>query len=219
MAASAETPNIVLILADDLGYGDVSAYNPSSKAPTPHIDRLAEQGVRFLDAHAPAAVCVPTRYGLLTGRYPLRTELPWRERALIEQGRTTLASLLRDNGYRTAMVGKWHLGFDGGHEGPSFSNLRGGPVDRGFDSFFGLASSLDQPPYFFIRGRAAVEPPSETVEASATPGWSPIQGAFWREGGIAPGTVTGTCCRGWSPKPRRSSSVTTGASRCFSTWR
>ncbi len=186
IAASAETPNIVLILADDLGYGDVSAYNPSSKAPTPNIDRLARDGLRFLDAHAPAAVCVPTRYGLMTGRYPLRAELPWRERALIAQGRITLASLLRANGYRTAMVGKWHLGFEGGHEGPNFSNLRGGPLDRGFDSYFGLASSLDQPPYFFIRGRKAVKPPTGTVEASATSGWSRIQGAFWREGKIAP---------------------------------
>ena len=183
---AAETPNIVLILADDLGYGDVSAYNPGSKAPTPNIDRLANEGIRFLDAHAPAAVCVPTRYGLMTGRYPMRTELPWRERALINEGRVTLASLLRDNGYRTAMVGKWHLGFDGGHEGPNFSDLRGGPLDRGFESYFGLASSLDQPPYYFIRGRRAVEPPSKDIGASDTNGWSRIQGAFWREGKIAP---------------------------------
>jgi len=184
---TAETPNIVVILADDLGYGDVSAYNPASQAPTPHIDTLARDGVRFTDAHAPAAVCVPTRYGLMTGRYPMRTELPWRTDALINEGRTTLASLLRDAGYSTHMVGKWHLGFEGGHEGPRFANLRGGPVDRGFDSFFGLASSLDQPPYYFIRDRDAVAPPTKDVGASATEGWSRIQGAFWREGKIADG--------------------------------
>jgi arylsulfatase A-like enzyme len=185
-SSAAATPNIVVILADDLGYGDVSAYNPSSKAPTPNVDGLAGSGIRFTDAHAPAAVCVPTRYGLMTGRYPMRTELPWRERALIDEGRLTLASLLGQNGYHTAMVGKWHLGFDGGHEGPNFTDLRGGPLDRGFESFFGLASSLDQPPFYFIRNRAAVEPPTETIEASASPGWSPIQGAFWRAGPIAP---------------------------------
>lgn len=177
----------MLILADDLGYGDVSAYNPYSKAPTPHIDSLARDGVRFTDAHAPAAVCVPTRYGLMTGRYPMRTELPWREHALINEGRTTLASLLRGAGYSTHMVGKWHLGFEGGNAGPRFKDLEGGPVDRGFDTFFGLASSLDQPPYYYIRGRDAVAPPTQTVEASASEGWSRIQGAFWREGGIAPG--------------------------------
>jgi arylsulfatase A-like enzyme len=187
LALSAQKPNIVIILADDLGYGDVSAYNPTSKAPTPNIDRLASEGIRFLDAHAPAAVCVPTRYGLMTGRYPMRTKLPWREQALINEGRTTLASLLRDNGYQTAMIGKWHLGFDGGHEGPNFTDLRGGPVDRGFQSYFGLASSLDQPPFYFIRDRHAVEPPTGHIDASSSPGWSPIQGAFWREGPIAPG--------------------------------
>ena len=186
-AARAETPNIVLILADDLGYGDISAYNPRSKAPTPNIDSLARDGLRFTDAHSPASVCVPTRYGLMTGRYPMRTELPWREQALIDEGRTTLASLLHTAGYATHMVGKWHLGFEGGNAGPHFTNLRGGPVDRGFDTFFGLASSLDQPPFYFIRGRDAVAPPSLSVEASATEGWTRIQGAFWREGGIAPG--------------------------------
>ncbi|MCB1022594.1 MAG: arylsulfatase [Acidobacteria bacterium] len=186
LAGLAETPNIVVILADDLGYGDVSAYNPESKAPTHNIDRLAADGLRFTDAHAPAALCVPTRYGLMTGRYPMRTELPWREHALIDQGRMTLASLLRGAGYQTAMVGKWHLGFEGGNAGPRFTNMRGGPLDRGFDSYFGLASSLDQPPFYYVRGRDAVEPPTEHVDDSSSPGWSPIQGAFWRAGPIAP---------------------------------
>ena len=186
-AAPAETPNIVLILADDLGYGDVSAYNPRSKAPTANIDTLARDGIRFTDAHAPASVCVPTRYGLMTGRYPMRAELPWRERALISAGRMTLASMLRGAGYSTHMVGKWHLGFEGGNAGPRFQGLRGGPIDRGFDTYFGLASSLDQPPYYYIRGRDAVAAPRLSVEASASEGWTRIQGAFWREGPIAPG--------------------------------
>jgi arylsulfatase A-like enzyme len=96
----------------------------------------------------------------------------------------TIASLLKAQGYRTAMVGKWHLGFDEkGYDQP----LRGGPVDRGFDTFFGIRASTDIPPYFYIRGDRAVAPPTDRIPANRSDGWSPIQGAFWREGGIAPG--------------------------------
>lgn len=110
-------PNIIYILADDLGYGDVSAYNPDSKIKTPHIDQLAAQGMKFTDAHSPSSVCTPTRYGILTGRYCWRTNLPkgvlrGYGRALIEKDRTTVASLLKENGYTTGIVGKWHLGLD-----------------------------------------------------------------------------------------------------------
>ena len=113
--AAQTRPNVVLILADDLGYGDVGAFNPAGRIPTPHLDRLAREGLRLTDAHTPSAVCTPTRYGLLTGRYPWRTRLPrgvlWGNGdALIEPGRTTIASLLRDAGYHTAGIGKWHLG-------------------------------------------------------------------------------------------------------------
>jgi arylsulfatase A-like enzyme len=106
-------PNVVMILADDLGYGDLGSYNPRSKIPTPNLDRLAAQGTRFTDAHAPAAVCTPTRYGLLTGRYCWRTRLktnvlgPWGA-PLIEPGRLTLPALFRRHGYTTACLGKWH---------------------------------------------------------------------------------------------------------------
>ncbi len=111
------SPNIVYILADDLGYGDVSAYNPTSKIPTPHIDRLAAEGMRFTDAHSPSSVCTPTRYGILTGRYCWRSRLPQGVlrgygRALIDKERTTVASFLQQHGYHTGVVGKWHLGLD-----------------------------------------------------------------------------------------------------------
>lgn len=112
---AAEQPNIVVILADDLGFGDLSCNNPDSKIPTPHADRLARQGMRFTDAHSPSAVCTPTRYSLLTGRYHWRTRLTsgvldGLSPPLIEPQRVTVASLLRDHGYATGCIGKWHLG-------------------------------------------------------------------------------------------------------------
>ena len=171
-------------MVDDMGYGDTGCYNPKSKIPTPNIDSLANAGMRFTDAHSPGALCHPSRYGLLTGQHPFRANVEsWRTRAVIRNGQTTIASLLQSNGYRTAMVGKWHLGFDeNGYENP----LPGGPVDRGFDSFFGIRASTDIPPYFYIRDDHAVVPPSASIEANKSEGWSAIQGAFWRAGGIAP---------------------------------
>ena len=181
------SPNVVLILADDLGYGDPAFNNPDSRIPTPAMDRLAAEGMRFTDAHAPAAWCVPSRYGLLTGRYPLRSELRWRQEAVIPAGEATLGTLLKSRGYVTAMVGKWHLGFDGGDKYDFGKPLTGGPLDRGFDYYFGIPASLDIPPYFYIRGRHAEQGPTDRIDASSTPGWSPIQGAFWRAGPVAPG--------------------------------
>ncbi|MCR9246877.1 MAG: arylsulfatase [bacterium] len=179
-------PNIVVILADDMGYGDPRCFNPDSKIPTPHIDRIAAEGMRFVDAHSPGAWCVPSRYGLLTGRYPARIgRFPVGQRAIIGPEQVTLASFLRDQGYATAMVGKWHLGFDGGPS-PAGEALRGGPLDRGFDEFFGIHASLDIPPYYYIRGREPVAPPTGNVATNNSPGWSTIQGAFWRAGKIAP---------------------------------
>jgi arylsulfatase A len=178
-------PNIVLILVDDMGYGDPGCNNADSKIPTPNIDSLAKQGMRFTDAHAPGPLCHMSRYGLMTGRYPFRTDVSrWPKQPLIDEGQMTIASLLKSQGYHTAMVGKWHLGFlENGYENP----LPGGPVDRGFDSYFGIRASTDIPPYFYIRGNRAVAPPTDTIEANSSEGWSPIQGAFWRAGGIAPG--------------------------------
>ena len=181
-------PNILLILADDLGYGDPACFNPKSKIKTPNIDGLAREGMRFTDAHAPGAVCVPSRYGLLTGRYPFRNKGNRNpaKGPLIDKDRVTIASLLHGKGYTTAMLGKWHQGFDGGDAFACDKVLRGGPVDHGFESFFGQHASLDIPPYFFIDNDRCVQAATKTIAAHSTPGWSPIQGAFWREGAIAP---------------------------------
>jgi arylsulfatase A len=128
---AAQPPHIVIILLDDMGYGDPSVYNPQSRIPTPHIDRLAGEGMRFTDAHAAGPLCHVSRYGLMTGQYPFRANPEsWATRATIDADQTTLPSFLQAHGYHTAMVGKWHLGFDeAGYDDP----LPGGPVDRGFD--------------------------------------------------------------------------------------
>ena len=110
-------PNIILIYTDDQGFGDCSALNPDAKFKTPNLDRLASEGLSFTNAHCAASVCTPSRYGLLTGRYPWRTHLKRgvygaERKCLIEDGRTTIASLLKQKNYHTAMVGKWHLGMD-----------------------------------------------------------------------------------------------------------
>lgn len=175
-----ERPNVVLILADDLGYGDLGCYNPTGKIPTPHLDRLAGQGMRFTDAHSGSSVCTPTRYGLLTGRYSWRSRLQQGvlggySPRLIEPGRATLATFLKKQGYATACIGKWHLGMDwplkgGGvaddyDDGPNVdygAAIANGPTTVGFDSYFGISASLDMPPYVFIRDDRTVGLP--TVE-------------------------------------------------------
>jgi arylsulfatase A-like enzyme len=181
-AADELLPNIVFILADDQGFGDVSALNPDSKIPTPNIDRIADEGMIFEDGHSSSSVCTPTRYSILTGRYHWRTHLQKGvlggfSRPLISSDRLTVASLLRQNGYRTACIGKWHLGMDwplkdGGvaDDGGNFAggyqdgwkvdyaaDIQNGPCDRGFDYFFGISASLDMPPYVFVRNRRPTE--------------------------------------------------------------
>lgn len=184
--AFTKPPNIVLILVDDMGYGDPGCYNAESKIPTPNIDRLAKDGIRFTDAHASGPLCHVSRYGLMTGRYPWRTEFNWRRQPIIAENQDTIASFLKSRGYRTSMVGKWHLGFTEKLIEDYTGELRGGPVDRGFESYFGIRASTDIPPYFYIRGNRAVLPPSSTIAANNTQGWTRIQGAFWRKGKIAP---------------------------------
>jgi len=191
LAADFAKPNILIILADDLGYGDLGCYNPESKIPTPHLDRLASQGMRFTDAHAPAGWCTPSRYGLLTGTYPFRSNRigKWRDMPVIEEQQLTLPEMLRTAGYTTAMVGKWHLGFENSKE-PKFNEpLRGGPVDRGFDHFFGIYTSLDFSPYYFIKNRQVVTQPTNTIEdhGDNREHLTNIQGKFYRGGPIAPG--------------------------------
>ena len=182
--AEESRPNVVIILVDDMGYGDPGCFNPKSKIRTPNMDQVASAGMRFTDAHAPGPLCHMSRYGLMTGRYPFRTDVNrWRNHALIEDGQATLASMLKQQGYRTAMVGKWHLGFE---ENGYDQALPGGPVDVGFDSFFGIRASTDIPPYFYIRDDHAVAPPTVPIAARSSESWSPIQGEFWREGLIAP---------------------------------
>jgi arylsulfatase A len=182
-------PNIVIILADDMGWGDPGCYNPQSKSPTPNIDRLATQGMRFTDAHSPSSVCTPTRYGLLTGRYAWRTRLKkgvlqGYDPMLIEPGRLTIASMLKGQGYKTGAVGKWHLGFGDAKPVDYAKPLTPGPTTVGFDYFFGIPSSLDFPPYVYVENEAVTEAPSGAIADSK----SQREGGagFWRGGAIAP---------------------------------
>jgi arylsulfatase A-like enzyme len=159
--AAAQQPNIVFIMADDMGYGDVHALSPRSKIPTPNLDRLAAEGMSFLDAHTPSGVCTPTRYGLMTGRYSWRGRLKkgvldGYGEPLIEDGRPTVASFLNGHGYQTAVVGKWHLGLGfvrkSNHEDIDFTRpVSDGPHTRGFGFSHVIPASLDFPPYVYVR--------------------------------------------------------------------
>lgn len=167
-AQDAGKPNIIIILADDLGYGDCGIYNSESKIKTPHIDQLAKEGLLFTDAHAAASTCTPSRYGLLTGINPVRTgvlnTLLAKGKPIIARDEKTIAHLLKDQGYATHMIGKWHLGFETGDKKKDFNfdqPFIGGPVDRGFDSFFGIHSSPGAFPLFYLKDRKAVAKPSE----------------------------------------------------------
>lgn len=196
---SVSRPNIVIILADDLGYGDLRSYNPGAKIPTPRLDQLAEQGLRFTDAHSPSSVCTPTRYGLLTGRYPWRSRLksgvlrPY-DPPLIEAGRLTLPAMLKQQGYATAIIGKWHLGWDwpttdgkaAAVTADGLSNvdytkpIANGPLTRGFDSYFGT-DVPNFPPYVFIENDRTQGIPTEPA---------PMTGAINRKGPMV---------KGWEP--------------------
>src|SRR5689334_3977094 len=154
-ARAAEKPNLIVILADDFGWGSVGCYGAKG-VETPHLDRLAKEGRRFTHAYAPGSVCSPTRYALMTGRYYWRTSvkdgevLPGNSPLHIETDRLTLASLCKSLGYRTAAFGKWHLGL--GTQKPTdwSGTLKPGPLEVGFDTFFGLAANPWNGPHSYI---------------------------------------------------------------------
>jgi len=194
-ASSCETvdrtrPNIVLILADDFGYGDISGISHNSKVSTPSIDRLLSEGINMRDAHSPSSVCTPTRYSILTGRYAWRSSLKsgvlWGYSPyLIEDGRPTIATMLKDMGYNTGGFGKWHLGLGSADSTDYSQPLSPGPMDAGFDYYFGIPASLDMDPYVYIENDRVVEQATDHIEASvrARNGGE----GFWRAGPIAPG--------------------------------
>ena len=181
-------PNIVFIFADDMGYGDVSAFNENSKIQTTNIDRIANEGVAFTDAHSSSSVSTPSRYSLLTGRYNWRSDLKsgvlmGYNKALIAPDRRTIASVLRDQGYQTACIGKWHLGWDwnnieAGKDSVDFSKpITNGPTTRGFDYFYGIIASLDMAPYVYVENDMPTAlPDRETVNDGMK---------YWRKGPTA----------------------------------
>lgn len=193
-AQQPSAPNIIYILADDLGYGDVSGFNPESRIVTPHLDALIENGLKFTDAHTSSSVCTPTRYGILTGRYNWRSPLKKSvlsgfSKALIPRDRLTVAAMLQRNGYHTGFVGKWHLGWDWQLK-PEKANLdelsvhpdvdytkpvRNGPNDLGFDYSYGICGSLDMPPYVYVENGQSTSIPTDTTQSVDDKG-------FWRKG-------------------------------------
>ncbi len=198
MAEARTKPNVVYILSDDMGYGDISANNQNCPFHTPWIDRMCDRGMRFTDAHASSAVCTPSRYSILTGRYNWRSTLKSHvlggfSEPIITEGRKTVADFLRDQGYWTACIGKWHLGMsfckgDSFVEEPDFSSCNGidysrpirkGPISNGFDYFFGISGSLDMPPYAYIENDRFTEIPDRITRGEGK--------GFWRQGPTAPG--------------------------------
>lgn len=188
--AAARPPNILLILADDFGVGDIQAHYPANKIPTPALDRLVHEGMTFTDAHSPSAVCTPSRYGLLTGRYAWRTRLQeWvlaaYEPPLIAADRPTLPGFLQQHGYRTLCIGKWHLGWEWPGPQPSrmteprhalrsvawdFTRpIRSGPTTRGFEYYFGT-DVPNYPPFTFIENDRVVVPPTDPLRLDDSQG-------------------------------------------------
>lgn len=183
-------PNIVIILADDMGYGDVQSFNPDSEIPTPHLNKLSEEGIMFMDAHTPSSICTPTRYGLLTGRYCWRSSLKrgvlkGYSPPLIEEDRATIATYLKGKGYQTGIVGKWHLGLGFQKESRetdesenSFDltkTLYSSPNNYGFDFSYVLPASLDFEPYVYVRNYEVTDTEFDSVSTTRFP-------HFWRKG-------------------------------------
>jgi arylsulfatase A-like enzyme len=205
IATAAPQPNILLILVDDMGWGDARCFNPESKIATPHLDKLAAEGMKFTDAHAGASICVPSRYTLLTGRMPYRNwnresvrrtgkaELSKLERQHFPQpqlqnepGRLNLATLMKRQGYATACVGKWHQGMSTKAEADG--TLKMTPLDFGFDYYFGF-DAPEQKPYAWIENKRFVAAPTEMIDDHPGEGVTnpETQGMHWRKGLAAPG--------------------------------
>ena len=186
-------PNIVLINADDLGFGDIGCYG-ATKVETPNIDRLAKQGRRFTDAHSASAVCTPSRYALLTGEYPFRKKSLWgpvmlKSPLVIDPGQLTLGKLLKEAGYSTACIGKWHLGF--GRTSPVDWNkpLKPGPLELGFDYYFGVPVVNSHPPFVYVENHSVVglvpEDPMVYGVKAHTKAYPEKMGLDWIGGGKA----------------------------------
>lgn len=181
-------PNIIYILADDMGFGDISILNKDSQIHTHRLDEMAKNGAVFNDAHSTSAVCTPSRYGILTGRYNWRSWLKefvvWGyDKPVIEKGRQTIASYLKEKDYHTAIIGKWHLGWnwhkdDSKQFGYDFSKpITEGPIDNGFDYFYGISGSLDMPPYVYVENDMPTCVPTRMVPEKNGK-------EFWRKGPI-----------------------------------
>ena len=157
-----QPPNVVLIFADDLGYGDLGCYG-ATKVQTPNIDRLASEGRRFTDAHSVSAVCTPSRYALITGQYPVRANggrgvwgpAPVTSPLIVDTERNTIADVFKSSGYETGVIGKWHLGFGEGRNDWQ-EPLRPGPQDLGFDYYFGMPVVNSAPPYVYVENDRVV---------------------------------------------------------------
>ncbi len=224
-------PNVILMFVDDLGYGDINSFNPEGKIKTPNIDTLANSGMKFTNSHAASAICTPSRYALLTGRYAFRSNLKYSvitgdSLPLLEENRMTIADLFKENGYKTACVGKWHLGLKwqlntnfkqekllgeqqlyddvparNGENitiAPRVSTwvealdidytkpILNGPNQHGFDYFFGMAASLDQPPYTYIENDKVLEIPTELSGEIHVDRLTAKMQLDWQRGPIAP---------------------------------
>ena len=188
LCSQEEKPNIILINADDLGYGDLGCYG-ATKVKTPNIDRLAKEGMRFTDAHSPSAVCSPSRYGLQTGQYPIRKNFwgptPLTQELTIDLKQPTLASTLKSAGYATTAIGKWHLGFGKGKADWN-KPLKPGPLEVGFDYYFGMPTVNSGPPFVYVENHSVVdydpEDPFVMGKQSVTQKW-PEKGGYRGIGG------------------------------------
>ncbi|GHV60443.1 arylsulfatase [Spirochaetia bacterium] len=202
-----DKPNVIYVLADDMGYGDVSALNENAGFKTPCLDEMCREGLAFQDAHATSALCTPSRYGILTGRYSWRSELKRSvlsgfAPALIENDIMTVGDLFHQKGYKTIAIGKWHLGMDFSTDetfkilpeleaspGVNYGGpIKNAPVTRGFDYFYGICASLDMPPYVYVENDHFTQAPNRDTAGIGKPHPAACPG-FWRKGPTAPDFV------------------------------